>query len=138
MCAVVPVGTMVVAAHVGLQRTRIVTAPPSAAPDTHSANAAPPANSASEAGTASNAKPTAAELVDLDRQVKEYNSLLRRIQEAQRNYTAAHQTTLSGTAQQNEVQSALDRQNTYLDELVAAVQQAQAAQSPPPVTTNRL
>lgn len=62
----------------------------------------------------------------LDRQVKDYNNLLRRIQTAQKNYDSAQRAASKAEGKPSEQQTALDRQNNYQDELVATIQQAQS------------
>jgi len=63
---------------------------------------------------------------ELDRQVEDYNRVLRRIQQSQQNYEAAHKVTSDSSTSTSNLQTLLERQNTYIGEIVAGYQRAQA------------
>ncbi len=102
------------------------TNPASSAPATETAppldaRNAPPAAPSAPASPAPHVAPSAETLA----QVQEYNNTLRRIQESQSNYEVVHRIALDPKVRPNEAQSALDRQNTYIDEITAGAQRAQ-------------
>jgi hypothetical protein len=62
----------------------------------------------------------------LDSQAQEYNEVLRRIQESARNYGAAHRAVADIGTKSQDLQVALDRQNSFVEEIVAGSQRAKS------------
>jgi hypothetical protein len=92
-------------------------------PDKPNVEVPTPAQPAPNPGTAST--PASVLSGNLEAQVADYNSALRRIQETYRAYMNAVQKTMRQDLKAEEIQAALDLKNTTTDELVSGVQRAQ-------------
>lgn len=82
-----------------------------------------PSNAPADAN-ASHEAPAASD--DLDRSVRDYNSILRKVQDSQHSYEAAHKVTSNPKSGSQAMLAALDRENVALTEIQSALQRAQA------------
>jgi hypothetical protein len=84
------------------------------------------ADSQPDSGASTSAPNSQADDRTLDSQAQEYNDVLRRIQESARNYAAAHRVVADTGTKSQDLQVALDRQNTFVEEIVAGNQRAKS------------
>jgi hypothetical protein len=103
-----------------------VNSAPSTTPPEFGENFASPKPSQPE--TTETSEDPAAQLnrAQLDRQVKEYNALLRRLQEAQKNYEAGRQLAKNSQASPQQRQAGLEKEIASLEEFRELAREAQA------------
>jgi hypothetical protein len=70
--------------------------------------------------------PNAMDAAELERKVRDYNDLLNRVRSAEKSYKTARKTAADSKTSKEDLQAALDQQNTDMEEITGALRQAQA------------